>query len=77
MESPLRWYQNRTPEAGVQSFANPDEPRGYTPWVRSCLRAGSGEAPAPVTGREALEVLKVIHTFYVAAAAGEMRKIPA
>jgi predicted dehydrogenase len=77
VESPLRWYQNRTPEAGVQSFASPDELRGYTPWVRSCLRAVTGEAPAPVTGREALDVLKVIHTFYAAAAAGEMRKIPA
>lgn len=75
--NPLRWYENAAPEAGARSFASPDEPRGYTPWVRACLRACVGEAPAPVTGREALEVLRVIHTFYAAAAAGEMRKPPA
>ena len=75
VESPLRWYRNSNPDAGVQTFASPDLPRGYTPWVRSCLRACTGEAPAPVTGREAHEVLKVIHGFYEAAESGRMIRV--
>lgn len=70
VEVPLRWYENGKSAEGVREFRNPDEPRGYTPWVRSCVRACLGEEPAPVTGREALEVLRVIFAFYEAAGSG-------
>lgn len=74
-EIPLRWYANATPGEGVREFRNPDAPRGYTPWVRSCVRACTGEEPAPISGREALATLRVLYGFYEAAAAGTFRKV--
>lgn len=74
-ETPLRWYANADAAAGVRSFDNPDTPRGYTPWVRACLRAAAGDGPAPVTGREALAAVDTIYTFYEAAKAGTMRRV--
>lgn len=71
---PLRWQANG--DAEVREFANTDEPRGYTPWVKRCLRACLGEEPAPITGREALAVLRVIYSFYEAAADGQTRSVP-
>lgn len=72
---PLRWQTNTEPE--VREFANTDEPRGYTPWVRKCLRACTGDEPAPITGREALATLRVLFSFYKAAAEGKMAGVPA
>jgi len=76
-KTPLRWYENARSEEGIRSFENPDLPRGYTPWVRACLKACAGDGPAPITGREALEVLRVIFSFYEnaeAGVAGNLRK---
>ncbi len=75
VDVPLRWYENASAEKGVREFANPEEPRGYTPWVRSCVRACLGEEPAPVTGREALEVLRVIFGVYDSNATGAMVRL--
>lgn len=76
-KAPLSWYENASAEKGVQTFDNPDSPRGYTPWVRACVKAcAEGSAP-PITGREALQVLRTIFTFYEAADAGEFRRVPA
>ena len=74
VETPLRWYANADADAGVQSFENPDTPRGYTPWVRACLRAAAGEEPAPITGREALAVIETIYAFYEGAKTGQFRR---
>ncbi len=76
VETPLRWYENARSSGGVQEFRNSDAPRGYTPWVRTCVRACAGDGPAPITGREALEVLRVIFGFYEAAEQGGILKLP-
>ncbi len=72
---PLRWQTNAEPE--IREFANTDAPRGYTPWVGKCLRACIGEGPPPITGREALATLRVLFSFYEAAAEGKTRAVPA
>ena len=74
--TPLRWYVNADSTAGVHRFANTADPRGYTPWVQTCLRACQGEGPAPITGREALLVIEILYNFYEAAQSGTFRKIP-
>lgn len=72
---PLRWQAHA--DAAVQEFANTDAPRGYTPWVAKCLRACTGEGPAPISGREALATLRVIFRFYEAAAGKVTLPVPA
>ena len=73
---PLRWYRNDRADEGVVDYDGPMDPKGYTPWVRECIRACLGEAAPPVTGRDALRVLGTIFTFYEAAEAGEKRIVP-
>jgi predicted dehydrogenase len=68
-EEPLQWYLNQ--EGKVQRFEYPKGQRGYFPFVRATVRASAGLEPAPVTGEEALHVLKTIFTFYQAAQTGK------
>lgn len=75
-ENPLRWYSNANPEEGIIDYDGPSEPRGYTPWVNTCVKACLGQLPPPITGREALQVLRTIFTFYEAAAKGTVLKVP-
>jgi len=70
-EVPLRWYRNDRPGEGIVDYDGPMEPKGYTPWIRECVRACAGLAEAPITGREALRVLRTIFTLYEAAETGE------
>ena len=46
------------------------QPGGYTPWVERTLRAALGEAPAPITAAESLQVLRVVHAAYASAESG-------
>lgn len=68
---PLRWYRNDAPDEGVIDYDGPMEPKGYTPWVHECIKACTGEVEAPITGQDALRVLKTIFAFYEAAESGE------
>ncbi len=43
---------------------------GYTPWVRSALAACMGKAEPPVTARDGLAALRIIHAAYQSAAEG-------
>jgi len=48
---------------------------GYTPFVDACLRtsvAGADVAPPPITGAEALAVLRIIFAAYESAASGRL-----
>jgi predicted dehydrogenase len=76
LDAPLRWQSSTEPKvAGVQEFKQPDEPRGYTPYVRAAARAAAGLAEPPITPREGLRVLDTIFAFYDAASAGQTRMV--
>lgn len=76
VKSPLKWYSTVEPKTnGVQIYDGPLDPRGYTPFLRECVRACAGLRDAPVTGREGLRVLKTIHGFYTAAATGRTQQV--
>lgn len=74
-KEPLRWYSNAGAKEGILTYDGPSEPRGYTPWVQTCVKACLGQVPAPITGREALQVLRTIFTFYEAAEKGTVMKV--
>ena len=70
-KSPLKWYSTVAPgTGGIKEYTGELEPRGYTPFLRECVRACAGLQPAPITGREGLRVLKTIFAFYDAAKSG-------
>ncbi|MCG8598937.1 MAG: Gfo/Idh/MocA family oxidoreductase [Verrucomicrobiales bacterium] len=75
-EVPLRWYRNDEPEKGIVDYDGPMEPKGYTPYVHQCIRAAAGTGKAPITGAEALRVLRTIFAFYEAAETGKTVAVP-
>jgi predicted dehydrogenase len=75
-DEPLRWYTTKdVKEPRVQEFAYPRGQRGYTPFVRSCIRAAAGLEDAPISGEECLSVLQTIFTFYEAARSERVQKL--
>jgi len=63
----LEWTANGSPSR-VINFA--DQGGGYTAWVECTLQACLGEAEPPVTGRDGLAALRIIHAAYRSAAEG-------
>lgn len=77
IDAPLKWQitAGAGKTAGVQSFTKPNEPKGYTPFVRAAVRAAAGIEEPPVTPRECLRVLDAIYAFYDAAQTGQTKSI--
>ncbi len=73
---PLSWYSNAKAGDGIVNYDGEMEPKGYTPWVQACILTCEGKRPAPITGREALQVLRTIFTFYEATASGKTLTVP-
>lgn len=74
--NPLKWYSTKEPKTdGIQVSNVSAEPKGYTPFVRLCVRASAGLEPAPITGRDGLRVLKTIFACYEAVAQGKTIKV--
>ena len=73
---PLRWYRNDKSSEGVIDYDGPMDPKGYTPYVHQCIRAAAGTGEAPVTGAEALRVLRTIFAFYEAAESRKTVAVP-
>ncbi|MCB1232205.1 MAG: Gfo/Idh/MocA family oxidoreductase [Verrucomicrobiae bacterium] len=71
---PLRWYSTAPNHKtdGIASYGGPLEPRGYTPWLRACVRAAAGLEKPPITGREGLRVLRTVFAGYEAAEQGRV-----
>ena len=67
---PLKWYSNRDPQSGIVEYDGAMEPKGYTPWVRRCVRACAGLTGAPLSGAEGLRALRTIFAFYESAEKG-------
>jgi predicted dehydrogenase len=64
-EQPLQWYTTRdTKEPRVQEFTYPRGGRGYTPFLRSAVRASAGLEDPPMTGDECLHLVQTVYGFY-------------
>jgi predicted dehydrogenase len=74
-DEPLEWYSSKEPKAKVEKFAYPKGERGYTPFVRSAVRASAGLEDAPITGEECLHVLRTIFAFYEAVKTGRTQNV--
>ena len=77
-DPPLSWYcsegENKT--KGIVDFSGPNEPRGYTPYLRECVRTVAGlRENAPISPGESLRILRVIYAAYEAAHAGKVVQV--
>ncbi len=71
---PLTWYSHAKGHEtdGVASYEGPLEPRGYTPWLRACVRAAAGLGEPPITGADGLRLLRTVFGAYEAAETGRV-----
>jgi predicted dehydrogenase len=70
--TPLEWYST-SPNApsGVQTFSySIPADTGYRPWVQTTIDAVRGLVPAPISGREGLQLLKTVFACYKACDTG-------
>jgi predicted dehydrogenase len=75
-ELPLEWYSSKDgPNAKVERFEYPKGERGYLAFLKSAVRASAGLEEAPVTGEEALQVLRTIFGFYEAVKTGRVQTV--
>lgn len=76
---PMSWYSTNPAckTEGIAHFEEPNEPRGYTPYVRECVRASAGLRSAPISPRESLRILNTVFTAYRAAEAGKVVEVKA
>jgi UDP-N-acetyl-2-amino-2-deoxyglucuronate dehydrogenase len=75
-EQPLQWYSTRdVKEPRVQEFAYPRGQRGYTPFLRSCVRSSAGLEDPPMTTDECLALLQTVYGFYQAAQSERVQKL--
>lgn len=74
--TPLEWYSTRqgVPQ-GIQSFAYDPKARDYLPFVQASIDCVRGRERPPITGTEALHVLKVIGALYRAADTGQTQTV--
>jgi predicted dehydrogenase len=75
-ELPLEWYSNKdAKDAKVEKFEYPKGERGYLRFMRSAVRACADLEEPPITGDEALHVLKSIFAFYEASRTGRTQTV--
>ncbi len=75
-EAPLEWYSTKdVKQPKVERFEYAKGGRGYTPFVRSAVRASAGLEEAPISAAEGLHVLKAIFAFYEAARTGRAQSV--
>jgi UDP-N-acetyl-2-amino-2-deoxyglucuronate dehydrogenase len=67
----MTWSENSGPKAGqVQTFDDPTDPRGYSPFVSRVVSAIANDAAPPVTTQESLNTLRTVFGIYRAAESG-------
>jgi predicted dehydrogenase len=75
-EQPLEWYS--TADGGpaeIRRFEYAEGGRGYTPFVRSCVRFAAGLEPPPITSDECLHELATLFACYRAAETGHSQHV--
>ena len=67
---PLSWYSRKEQNPLVHRIEEFPGPSGYTPFVKSCVRASAGLAEPPLTTDDSLRALKTVFGCYQAAETG-------
>lgn len=62
-------------EAKVETFENPGDQGGYTPFVRAAVRASAGLGEVPITGGDGLRVLRTVFASYQASETGQRQPV--
>lgn len=74
----LTWYENGGPKAKqLQTFEEPTEPRGYSPFVARVIAAVARNTAPPITTQESLNTLRTVYGIYKAAETGTATKTEA
>jgi predicted dehydrogenase len=77
-EQPLQWYSTREgkdKEPRVQEFKYKPGGRGYTPFLRSAVRAAAGLEDPPMTGDECLALVRAVYGFYQSAQTERVQRL--
>lgn len=71
----LVWYEASGPKAKeTQTFSDPTEPRGYSPFVSRAVTAIARDLPPPITTQESLNALQAVFSIYESATSGQSVK---
>jgi predicted dehydrogenase len=68
---PLEWYSS----GRLQRYNGATEPSGYTPFVRTIVRASAGMDPWPLNAQDGLYVLKTVFAAYRSAESGKREAV--
>jgi predicted dehydrogenase len=75
-ELPMQWYTTKdVKEPRVQEYTYEKGGRGYTPFLRSGVRAACGLEDPPMTGEECLNLVQAVYGFYRAAESERVVKV--
>ena len=75
-DSPLEWYSTKGENKGKpQTWRGGKRPRGYTPYVRECVKAAAGLRKPPISNAESLQAVRTVYSIYDAAATGKVVKL--
>ena len=66
----LTWYEPKAAQK-IQTFDEPTEPRGYSPFVARAVSAIARDAAPPITTQESLNALRAVFGIYSAAECGQ------
>lgn len=68
----MTWYESTGSKAGqVQTYTDPTDPRGYSPFVAQVVSAIARDKIPPVTTQESLNALSAVFGIYSAAETGK------
>jgi predicted dehydrogenase len=75
-EQPMQYYlSHNVKEPRVQEYTYPRGQRGYTPFLRSAVRASAGLEDPPMTSTECLTLLRTVYGFYQAAQTERVQRL--
>lgn len=70
------WYENTGQNAKqIQTYEEPTEPRGYSPFVARAVSAIANDTAPPVTTQESLNTIRTVYGIYAAAESGSVTTI--
>ena len=76
----MTWYENSGPHAKqIQTYKEPVDPRGYSPFVSEVVSAIATDTAPPITTQESLNALRTVFAIYRSAetgAATETQTVP-
>jgi predicted dehydrogenase len=76
LDKPLHWVSQKGEQAGkVQEWKGNRQPRGYTPYVRTCIEACANDTDPPINNADSLRAIKVVYSIYEAAGKGKTIRI--